>query len=156
MSNEALSVANDSILLADVEWGDEARVIAIGEQMGSSQPAAAAVPDWLWNFLHTYIYIIVFAGIAGNVLCIYFFLRNSELSRMSVTQYLMALAVSDVLFLVSLGFTLLQLHNVQWAGVWGLCEVMMVSCRFVSISPALGMAMITQEQSACYEYETKG
>jgi hypothetical protein len=91
----------------------------------SSQPAAL-LPRWVRNFVQTYVYIIVISGIAGNILCVYFFLRSAEFSRMSVTQYLMALAVSDILFLVSLVFTLLQLHNIQWANFWAMCDLMMV------------------------------
>ena len=72
-----------------------------------------------------------FVGTIGNLLCIWMLTARSQLKYLNATQYLIALACSDVVFLLAnLPQPLIYVFRFEWDSVPGLCTAHLVRVVF--------------------------
>lgn len=110
-----------------------------GEMMagyGNSTGAKGGVsPDSLWIFSVNYAYLslLVLGGTVGNLCSICVLCDNRTLRKASVSQYLIALAVSDVVYLLDNSLNVLQYYFLwDWPQYTAACQIQHVCSFFIN------------------------
>lgn len=87
-----------------------------------STPTQSGIGDILVNINRVYSALVIIIGTIGNLYCLYV-IRSTSLRKFSSSQYLIALACSDLGFLVSLSLTWLSGAGVRWYHSTGVCQL---------------------------------
>lgn len=73
------------------------------EKTEDNQNAALIpIPYWILVLVKPYLYMILTVGIGGNSYIILYFLRSGQLKRIASLKFMTALAVADLIYLITL------------------------------------------------------
>ncbi len=102
--------------------------------------------DRLYDGILTF---IVWFGLIGNSICVIVFFCTRQLRRVCITQYLLALALSDIVFLLTLvPTTLLTSVEHHLAAIPGYCQISPYFIYVCSFSSGWYIAVMSMER--CY------
>lgn len=87
-----------------------------------SSAGPTKIADIMVTINRIYSALVIIVGTIGNLYCVYV-IRSTSLRKFSSSQYLLALACSDLGFLISLSLTWLSGAGIRWYHVSGVCQL---------------------------------
>lgn len=83
--------------------------------------------EYVWQYVQVVFYVLTFIiGIIGNLLVIFVIMMNTKLKTVT-NMYLFHLAITDVVYLFSIPFTIITIVKQQWVFKFFFCKIFWIS-----------------------------